>query len=127
MARSCAAKVNWFDSVLILLDAGADYQIKNEVGSDLAELCVYSYIDPEFPEARRDRRKVAKYLEEKGIDLEPIKKKILADRKKKYENLKSQGKSIRESYLDLDLGPEDITTKKKEIIAIFFLFLNICQ
>jgi len=44
-----AAMLNWFDSVLVLLDAGADYRVRDKSGLDLVYLCVNASIDPEFP------------------------------------------------------------------------------
>lgn len=64
---------------------------------------------------REDRRKVAKFLIDKGVDLEPIKKKkVLAEKRRKVEILKSQGKSIRESFLDLDLDFQDTDSTRTD-------------
>jgi ankyrin repeat protein len=106
-----AARVNWFDSVYYLLEAGADYRIKGDLNCDLAELTVTACPDPQH-ELNKWRKKVARFLEQKGIDLKPLKEKELALRKKQAERWKSRGRPVPEGYLDLGLDGDEEPSKE---------------
>lgn len=75
-----AARFGWFDTVYRLLEAGADYRIKDRHGRDLAYEIADSDIDPMSTEGQW-RAKVQTYLERKGVDFAPIRKQVEAKRK----------------------------------------------
>jgi len=72
-----AAAVNWYEGVYRLLEAGADYRIKTDAGTDLADLAVDEPI-PYALETRRWKDKVLDFLEKKGADLAAARKKAEA-------------------------------------------------
>ena len=70
-----AAGFGAYDIVYQLLEAGADYRIKDNYGSDLAYVAIERTVPPNS-EMARYREKVLKFLAKKGVDLEPARKKV---------------------------------------------------
>jgi hypothetical protein len=114
-----AAMMNWFDSVYYLLEAGADYRLKDRYGYSLADEVVDSSVDPKS-DAGRYRRRIAAFLEKNGIDLEPIKKRVLDRDRRTIEKIRKEGLiPAPEGILDLGLDPDpdDAKFEAKELKA----------
>jgi ankyrin repeat protein len=75
-----AARAGWYDSVYRLLEAGADYRIRNTSGYDLADWIVESTGNPKS-ELGQWREKAMAFLKRKGVDFDATRKK-LAERSK---------------------------------------------
>ena len=92
-----AAAAVWYEGVYRLLEAGADFRIKDDAGSSIADFAVTENT-PYTPEVRRWKDKVLDFLEKKGVDLEATRKKLEAKgiRTKKWTDeewaQKTQGK-----------------------------------
>ncbi len=84
-----AAGHNWFDTVYRLLDEGADFRIKDKYGYDLAYETIDSSVDPEH-ELGRWREKVIEFLENEGVDLEPIRKVVAKQKKELLERIRAE-------------------------------------
>jgi ankyrin repeat protein len=70
-----AARSAKFSVVLRLLEAGADYRIRNNDGEDLAYRTALFDIPTDASASGRDCQKVIAFLEGKGVDMGPARKK----------------------------------------------------
>ncbi len=68
-----AALNRWFNAEYLFLDAGADYRIKDKDGRDLVYYMTQARPDQLLPDTLHARDKVCKFLEEKGVDVKPLK------------------------------------------------------
>lgn len=62
--------------VLRLLEAGADYRIRNNDGDDLAYMTALFEVPNDPSATRPDCKKVIAFLEGKGVDMRPARKKV---------------------------------------------------
>ncbi len=71
-----AAGANWFDSVYRLLEAGADYRIRDNYGYDLADEVVNSRVDRQS-DSEQWRQKVIAFLSRDGVNFDLTRKKLV--------------------------------------------------
>jgi hypothetical protein len=81
-----AATVNWYEGVYYLLQAGADYNHKDDNGATIADYAVDESV-PHTDEMNRWKDKVLDFLEEKGVDLAAARKRAegMGTRTKRWE------------------------------------------
>jgi ankyrin repeat protein len=74
-----AGSRNFWEGVEILLEAGADWKLKDAYGNDLATMCFRRKPadDKDFERDLRARRNVIAFLRKKGVDLEAVKKRVM--------------------------------------------------
>jgi uncharacterized protein len=88
-----AAGLNWFDSVFRLLEAGADFRLKNDNGTDLAYRLIDTRVDPNS-DLGRWREKAVKFLEAKGVDFAPIRAVVAEKERKLREQIRERNESL---------------------------------
>lgn len=93
----CAAVVASFDLVYRLLEAGADFRIKNKQGHDVAYYTVGSPINATHP-LWHWRQRVLEYLEQHGLALEPIRKRIAEEQRRESGPKSSPAPSGKHSH-----------------------------
>jgi hypothetical protein len=71
-----AAWCNFWEAAEVLLDAGADWKLRDNAGHDLAVTCfrMKPADDAKFEKSLRARRNVIAFLRKKGVDVEAVKK-----------------------------------------------------
>ena len=84
----CAAFHNEYHIVLRLLEVGADYQIGNNRGKELAYMTIESStrggVGPDSDsEQGRDLTKVLAFLEKKGVSIDSVRKKVAEARERR--------------------------------------------
>ncbi len=81
-----AATVNWYEGVYYLLQAGADYNHKDDNGATIADYTVHENV-PLTDEVNRWKDKVLDFLEKKGVDLAAARKRAegMGIRTKRWE------------------------------------------
>ncbi len=102
-AASYAATMSSFAGVAVLLEAGADYRAKDKNDADVAVWTVTSHFG-----ASKDRERVLDFLRARGVDLDAVAQKALAQKDLDVEWWeKEKTRKPGESSIDEESAPEE--------------------